>query len=197
VAAAHSDVEARGTSADLVDRIRSGDKAAEAEFVRRFTPGVRAVVRRHTRPGEAMVDDFVQDVLYQVLLKLRAGELRDAAALPAYLRATILYATTAEYRRRASHGEAASIDALDAIASDSNPVEHLRARQLATQVRTLLAELPIARDRTLLQRFYLDERSKDEVCAELGIESDHFHRVVFRARERLRELVERAGAQDA
>ena len=193
MAAAHSDV----TSADLADRIRSGDKAAESEFVRRFEPGVRAVVRRHTRPGEAMVDDFVQDVLYQVLLKLRAGELRDAAALPAYLRATIVYATTAEYRRRASHGESASVDALDAIAGDSNPVEHLRARQITTQVRSLLAELPIARDRALLQRFYLDERSKDEVCAELGIESDHFHRVVFRARERLRELVERAGAQDA
>ena len=197
MAAAQSNVEAPATSADLADRIRAGDPAAEAEFVRRFEPSVRAVVRRHTRPGEAMVDDFVQDVLYQVLLKLRTGDLRDAAALPAYLRATIVYATTAEYRRRASHGESASIDALETIAGDSNPVEHLRARQLATQVRTLLAELPIARDRALLQRFYIDERSKDEVCAELGIESDHFHRVVFRARERLRELVERAGAQDA
>lgn len=193
----HQDVQASTTSVvSLADRIRAGDRAAESEFVRRFERGVRAVVRRHTRPGESMVDDFVQDVLHQVLQKLRAGELRDAAALPAYLRATIVYATTAEYRRRASHGEAVSTDRLDTIASDADPVEQLRARQVAMQVRTLLAELPVARDRTLLVRFYLDERSKDEVCAELGIEADHFHRVVFRARERLRELIERTGAQD-
>jgi RNA polymerase sigma-70 factor (ECF subfamily) len=196
VSAAHPDREAStGASVNLADRIRAGDRAAESEFVRRYEHGVRTLVRRHTRPREPMVDDFVQDVLYQVLLKLRAGELHDAGALPAYLRATIVYATTAEYRRRASHGEAVASEALDGIASGSDPVEQVRTDQLARQLRTFLDALPVARDRALLFRFYIEERSKEEVCAELGIDPDHFRRVVFRARERLRELIERGGTE--
>jgi len=195
VSAAHTDREASAdASGNLADRIRSGDRAAEAEFVRQYERGVRALVRRHTRPREPMVDDFVQDVLYQVLQKLRAGDLHDAAALPAYLRATIVYTTTAEYRKRASHGEPVATELLDGIASAADPAEQLRSEQLASQVRTLLGELPVARDRALLIGFYIEERSKDEVCAELGIEPDHFRRVVFRARERLRDLLERAGS---
>ena len=182
-------------SRQLVERIRAGDRAAEAEFVRTYERGVRVFVRRHTRPGEPMIDDFVQDVLHQVLQKLRAGEVRDPAALPAYLRATIVHVTTAEYRRRASRGDTVSTDALASVAGVADPAEQLRTTQLAERVRTLLAELPVARDRVLLIRFYLDECSKDEVCAELGIAPDHFRRVVFRARERLRELVERAGGE--
>jgi RNA polymerase sigma-70 factor (ECF subfamily) len=198
VSAAHPDREASaGASANLADRIRAGDKAAEAEFVRQYERGVRVMVRRHTRPREPMVDDFVQDVLYQVLQKLRAGELHDPAALPAYLRATIVYTTTAEYRKRASHGEPVASELLDGIASAADPAEQVRAEQLAAQVRTLLAELPVARDRALLIAFYIEERSKDEVCAELGIPPDHFRRVVFRARERLRELFERTGSGGA
>jgi RNA polymerase sigma-70 factor (ECF subfamily) len=198
VSPAHPDREVPpGVSANLVDRIRGGDKAAEAEFVRHFERGVRALVRRHTRPREPMVDDFVQDVLYQVLQKLRSGELHDPGALPAYLRATIVYTTTAEYRKRASHGEPVASDMLESVASSADPAEQLRTEQLATQVHTLLAELPVARDRALLTSFYIEERSKDEGCAELGIDPEHFRRVVFRARERLRELIERARIGDA
>lgn len=195
MSAAHPDTEASaGASINLAERIRAGDKAAEAEFVRQYERGVRALVRRHTRPREPMVDDFVQEVLYHVLQKLRAGEVRDSAALPAYLRATILYTTTAEYRKRASHGERVATEMLDAVASAADPSEQLRSEQVAAEVRTLLAELPVARDRALLIGFYIEERSKEEVCAELGIQPDHFRRVVFRARERLRDLIERAAA---
>ena len=177
---------------DLVVRIGAGDKTAEARFVSEHQSAVRVLVRRHTRPNEPMVEDFVQDVLYHVLEKLRAGELRDAAALPAYLRQAVVHATTAEYRRRGSRGEPVSSEVLEQVpAEHSDPAERLRTQRLAAHVRSLLAELPVARDRTVLVRFYLEEHDKDEICADLGIDPDHFRRVVFRARERLRELIER------
>jgi RNA polymerase sigma-70 factor (ECF subfamily) len=52
-----------GVDADLVARIAAGDRSAEASFVRRFGRGVRALVRRHCRPGDPIVEDLVQDVL--------------------------------------------------------------------------------------------------------------------------------------
>lgn len=181
-----------GSSASLAERIRTGDRSAESEFVRLYERSVRSLVRRHTRPNEPMVDDFVQDVLYQVLEKLRAGELHDPEALPAYLRATIVYTTTAEYRRRASHGDSVSSEVLENVAGGADPADAVRDEQLSRRVRALLEALPVARDRAVLIRLYLEERSKEEVCADLGIDPEHLRRVVFRARERLRELIERS-----
>jgi RNA polymerase sigma-70 factor (ECF subfamily) len=176
---------------DLVARIGAGDKAAETLFVREYQAVVRVLVRRHTRPNEPMLDDFVQDVLHHVLEKLRARELRDPAALPGYLRQAIVHSTTAEYRRRATRGEPVAAEVLEQLpAEQGDPADRLRTQQLAAHVRTVLAEMPVARDRALLARFYLEERDKDEICSDLGIDPGHFRRVIFRARERLRELLE-------
>mgnify|MGYP003906445333 CR=1 FL=1 len=181
---------ATGTEPDLVARIARGDRAAESEFVRRFERGVRALVRRHCRPGDPIVDDLVQDVLAGVIERLRAGAIHDAGALPGYVQAASVYATTAEYRRRRPTQNDSTIENL---ADGDSPAARLEATQLSRMLRTLLCEMPVTRDREILARFYLDEQDKDDVCRALDIEPAHFHRVVFRARERFRALLEQAG----
>ena len=183
-----------GTSAvaesDLVDRIAHGDRVAESEFVRRFERGVRVLVRRHCRPGDPIVDDLVQDVLTGVIERLRAGAVRDAAALPSYVQAAAVYATNAEYRqRRPTQSDSAIEDLPDA----ESPAKRLDAAQLAALLRKLLAEMPVARDREILTRFYLREDERDAICRALAIDAGHFHRVLFRARERFRALLEQSG----
>lgn len=175
---------------DLVTRIAAGDRTAETEFVRQFERGVRVLMRRHCRPGDPCVDDLVQEVLTGVIERLRAGAIRDAAALPGYVQATVTYAATAEYRRRRPTEPVSVIQELE---GGDNPATTIAAEQLSVVLRELLADLPMERDREILKRFYLDEEDKDVVCRDLGIEVQHFHRVVFRARERFRDLVERAG----
>jgi hypothetical protein len=44
-----------------------------------------------------------------------------------------------------------------------------------------------------LVRYYLDDESKEEICAALGLSDEHFNRVIFRAKNRFRELLERRG----
>ena len=181
---------ATGAEPDIVARIAGGDRTAESEFVRRFERGVRALVRRHCRPGDPIVDDLVQDVLTGVIERLRTGAIRDSGALAGYVQAAAVYATTAEYRRRRPTQSDATIENL---ADGDTPTARLEATQLSTMLRTLLAEMPVARDREILARFYLDEQDKDDVCRALDIDPAHFHRVVFRARERFRTLLEQAG----
>jgi RNA polymerase sigma-70 factor (ECF subfamily) len=53
--------------------------------------------------------------------------------------------------------------------------------------------MPTARDRDLLVRFYLNDESKEDICASLDLTDEHFNRVLFRARNRFRELLERRG----
>jgi len=125
-----------------------------------------------------------------VIERLRVGAIHDSGALPGYVQAAAVYATTAEYRRRRPTQSDATIENL---ADSDTPTARLEATQLSTMLRTLLAEMPVARDREILARFYLDEQDKDDVCRALDIDPAHFHRVVFRARERFRTLLEQAG----
>lgn len=178
----------------IAQRIAAGDRAAESEFVAQYRDGVRTLVRRHCRPNEPMVDDLVQDVLHRVLQQLRAGELRDAAALPGYVRQAVVFTTTAEYRKRARRGEDQTAPP-DTLADADDPERRATRDELTRRVRALLGELTVARDRELLRRFYIDEQDKDEVCAALAIDESHFHRVLFRARQRLRDLLVAAGVR--
>jgi len=190
MSAGYEPIAAPDDAPDLVARIADGDRDAETEFVRRYERGVRVLVRRHCRPGDPIVDDLVQDVLAGVIERLRAGAVRDAAALSGYVQAAAVYATNAEYRqRRPTRGAAA----LEQLADGDNPPLRVDAAQLAAMLREVLAALPVARDREILRRFYLDEEDRDGICRALALDTSHFHRVLFRARERFRSLLERSG----
>ena len=76
--------------------------------------------------------------------------------------------------------------------SAPNPLDAVLQKEKAAVVRQVINELPTDRDRQVLFRFYVVEDDKDRICADLGLSSLHFNRVLHRARERYRELYERA-----
>lgn len=178
---------------EWVRRIAAGDASAESEFVRNYQAGVRTLVRRQARSLEPDVDDMTQEVLKSTLIALRQGRLRDPSTLPAYLRGAVVLIIRAHYRKQHRRGEDHMVALDDDLPGDDDPGQSLIGLQLAGLMRRLISELSVDRDRQLLERFYLQEQAKEQVCAELGIASDHFHRVAFRARERLRHMLEQAG----
>lgn len=190
-AADHAPEEAWGP---LVERIARGDREAERLFVQHFQRGIRTLVRRHSRPNDPAIDDLIQDVIVQVIERMRLGAIKEPAALPAYVRMMIVNATTAEYRRRKLRGEGASQDGMAELAAQlDDPGDRFDDEQIGLRIRALVDALPIRRDREVLVRFYLMEHDKSSICRDLGIEASHFHRVVHRARERLRELAVKNG----
>ncbi|SDE07720.1 RNA polymerase sigma factor [Aquimonas voraii] len=187
----HSTMNPAGIGDPLVRAIAAGDSEAERSFIERYGRGVRALVVRACRPGDPVVDDLVQEVLLTVLGRLRQGALKDPNALPAYLQATIAHATRAEYRRRGLRGEVVESACLEALpAPGPGPAEQLHQQHLQRALAELMKALPVPRDRAVLRGFYLEQRERDELCAELGIDEPHFRRVLHRARERLRGLIE-------
>lgn len=71
---------------------------------------------------------------------------------------------------------------------EPTPLESVLRSERAVIVRRVLAEMASERDRQILFRFYVAEDEKDEICNDLGLTSLHFNRVLFRARERFRQL---------
>ncbi len=178
---------------EWVDRIRRGDGDAEARLVEAYLPGIRVLVRKHCRPNDPALDDLVQDVLLRVLVHLRDGEMRDAVALPSYVRTLVANIVINEYRRRGLCDRHDGGDALDALSDPDNPEHAAERNSRIGLVARLLGELPVARDREILIRHYVHDEQKDHICNELGIDQKLYRRVLHRARERLRSMADRIG----
>jgi RNA polymerase sigma-70 factor (ECF subfamily) len=178
--------------ADLVRRIVSGDPAAEAELVERFTRAVSFLLRRLAR-DEAVVEDLYQETFRLVIEKVRAGELREAERLPGFVSsmARNLFLGSARRGGRRQKWQADPEAAETAPDPAPGQLAKLLARERATMVRQVLAELKNDRDREILSRYYIADQDKAAICRDLDLSDLHFNRVLFRARQRYRELFER------
>ncbi len=177
-------------AADLVHRIRRGDQDAEAELVRRYRRGVTAIVAKAGQ-GRVPVEDLCQDVLTTVIEKVRTDALRGPERLSGFV-AGLARTMALDYIRkdRARSAIEARMPAAP-TAQAPNAVSDLLQRERAAIVRAVLDELESTRDREILFRFYLAEDDKEQICRDLGLTPVHFNRVLFRARERYRELYRR------
>ncbi|MGB9195358.1 MAG: sigma factor-like helix-turn-helix DNA-binding protein, partial [Terriglobales bacterium] len=63
-----------------------------------------------------------------------------------------------------------------------NIVEALGAKETEKKVREILQKLP-ERDRRILRAIFLEERDKDEVCRELGVDRDYLRVLLHRAKQ--------------
>ena len=148
----------------------------------------------------ALADDLHQETFVLVLGKIRGGEVREPERIAGFLRGTARNLFIADRRKEARYRslddgrEAEEGGRPEVLIADRTPapLDRVLADEEARQVRRLLDELRYDRDRQLLLRFYLSDDGKEEICADLGVEPERFHQVLFRARERLRELWERA-----
>lgn len=181
----------------LAERIRLGDGDAEAKLVAAYLPGIRMMVRKHCRPNDPALDDLVQDVLVRVLVHLREGEVRDPVALPSYVRTLVANIVINEYRRRGQCQHDDGINALDSLSDPDNPENAADRAGRLDLVGRLLGELPVARDREILIRHYVNDEQQDHICSDMGIDQTMFRRVLHRARKRLRSMADKIGMRSA
>ncbi|HSS78045.1 MAG TPA: sigma-70 family RNA polymerase sigma factor [Thermoanaerobaculia bacterium] len=183
--------------ARLVIRIQAGDRAAEAELVKRFSHGLLVMLRRLAQ-NPALADDLHQETLSLVLEKIRRAEVREPERIAGFIRSTARNLFIADRRKEARYSPLEDDEDEGprrvTVLADRGPVplDKVLAGEEARQVQRLLGELRYDRDRQLLFRFYLSDDTKEEICADLEIEPERFNQVLFRARERLRELWDRA-----
>ncbi len=178
-------------AADLVRRIVARDAAAEGELVQRYQRGLLYLLRRLGALPD-LAEDVQQETFRIVIERLRREGLADPAALAPFLRGTARNLLIAERRkaaRRRTWGDSGELAA--AVAPAPSQLQSVLLDEEAEIVRKLIGELPTDRDRQLLLRFYVGEEDKDAICADLGLDHLHFNRVLFRARQRFKELLER------
>ena len=72
---------------------------------------------------------------------------------------------------------AVTVDVLGAIA----------AKQMGEKIREILEDMP-ERDRRLLREVFLEERDKDEVCRDFGVDRDYLRVLLHRAKQSFKSL---------
>jgi len=168
------------------------DPVHQLAAVYRDYPGLRALILQRVRDPEVAAD-ILQDAAVTTLEKLRSGEIAHPENLGGYLYRVAL--NHLRNHRRKDRSAVSSAEGLDELAGGDDDIdwEWVGRRQWQEAARQLLEAMPSARDRELLARFYLGDEDKSDICRELGLSLEHFNRVIFRARNRFREILERRG----
>lgn len=172
----------------LATRIQAGDKSAESELIERYAKGLRLILLQRTGNPQ-LANDLCQDTFVIALRKLRAGELNNPDSLAAFVRQIAVNISIEYFRREKRYlcQDAGMISRHHAhIDEKARSIDDQTVRMAIEGALDLLA---VERDREILRRFYLDDQGKEEICTDLGLSNTHFDRVLYRARQRMRELI--------
>jgi RNA polymerase sigma-70 factor (ECF subfamily) len=186
-----SDKQEHQAARGLVERARGGDSLAETEMVARYSRGLRFLLRRKTHDPQ-LVEDFLQETWVVALTKIRSEGLEDPGRLAGYLCGIANNIARGDIRRVTRQRTTVNSEIIDLIPDESdNPFRQLSRAEVAGQVQGLLSELSQERDRDILHSFYVREEDKESICTRLGVDGNHFNRVLHRARNRLRDAAQR------
>jgi RNA polymerase sigma-70 factor, ECF subfamily len=168
------------------------DPVSRLSAVYRDYPGLRALILRRVRDPEVAAD-ILQDAAVTTLEKLRNGEIAHPEKLGGYL-----YRVALNHLRNHRRKDRTAISGPEGLnelreAEDDPDWERVGRPEWAAAARRVLEELPAERDREVLVRFYLYDEAKEQICRELRLSQENFNRVIFRARNRFRELLEQRG----
>ena len=165
---------------DYVRRLREGDRDTAARFHAYFRDLLLLKLRRRLHSMDA-IDEVRQEVFKRCFEHL--GQLRDARKLGAFVNA-ICNRVLMEYYRAEGRTEPLAEDAAE-IPDPTDAEYSLDSARNAARVRRVLETMP-QRDADILRAVFIDESSKDEICAQFGVERDYLRVLLHRAKEKFR-----------
>jgi RNA polymerase sigma-70 factor, ECF subfamily len=172
----------------VTDRIRNGDKTAEAELYAVFSRGIRYYIARQLGPEG--LDDKVHDCFLITIQAIRRGDVREPERLMGFVRTIVrrqigdVIGARVKERARLCASDITVIDRV--IYNATTPEHEFNTKQRAELARAEIAKLA-ARDREILTRFYLQDQSKEQICREMNLTETQFRLIKSRTKALLAE----------
>jgi len=169
---------------DYVRRLRERDRWTEEHFLRYFNELLLIKLRSRLRSMQAL-DDVRQEVFVRVFRALRSPEgVRDGRKLGSFVNSVCNNVLFESFRGKRDL-ETLGVEHSN-VADEAVSVEHaLVTGETAAQVRRVLDQLE-PKDARLLRAAFLDERDKNDICREYGVDRDYLRVLLHRAKERFR-----------
>ena len=167
---------------DYVQRLIDGDSATESNFVAYFDSLLTLKLRSRLRSAD-LVEDVKQETFLRVFRMLRQGRgLDNAGSLGAYVNAVcnnILFET---YRHEAKNPAELSEDL---VSNEQDIYSDMVTRENTERVRHILSELP-SKDREIIRQLFFEQRDKDAICRDLGVDRAYLRVLLYRAKSKFR-----------
>lgn len=172
-----------------VDRLRNGDPATEHQFFAYFDSLLHIKLRVRAI-GTHKVEDLKQETFARVIAALRKeGGVRQPERFGAFVNSVCKNVLLEYYR---SLGKSHQMDDTHEEIPDKilDLERMIVSKQCVELVRKILSELPI-RDRDLLRAVFLEEKERDTVCREFGVDRNYLRVLLSRAKDKFKTIYEK------
>ncbi|MEO6803791.1 MAG: sigma-70 family RNA polymerase sigma factor [Granulicella sp.] len=176
-----------------IERLRHGDDATEQHFVCYFSELITLKLRSRLRSSQA-IEDVRQETFARTLVLLRSERgILHAERLGSLVNSICNNVLFEQYR---SDGRAEPLEeeaAATLIGRAPDVLTTMISSETQGKVRTVLDTLS-ERDRGLLRAIFLEEKDKDDVCKEMGVNREYIRVLLHRAKHSFRKAyAEQAG----
>jgi RNA polymerase sigma-70 factor (ECF subfamily) len=170
-----------------LQRLRSGDPWTEQHFVEYFSALIELKVRRRLGSPSA-IEDVRQETLARVWATLRSDRgIRQPERLGSFVNSVcnnVLFEHYRQSSKEASPCDDAVIDVADPATSVADAISNREMRENVREILNKLSE----KDHFLLERVFLNECDKDEVCRYVGVSREYLRVLLYRSRKSFRKL---------
>lgn len=167
-------------------RLRDRDPLTESHFVAYFSDLLQIKLRARLISSQA-IEDIKQETFVRVLKAIRSENgIREPERLGAFVN-SVCNNVLMEFYRSSSRTDQADENRPDPPDRTVDLEGFLVTKQTCQHVRRILQQLP-AKDKRLLRALFLEEKDKDEICREFGVDRDYFRVLLHRAKESFKTM---------
>jgi RNA polymerase sigma-70 factor (ECF subfamily) len=171
-----------------LEQLSSGDFRIQEHFVSYFSELIRLKLSRRLH-SRSEVEDARQETFARVFAALRKPDgIREPERLGAFVN-SVCNNVLLEYYPSAAQEATSDDEEADANIPDPavSVVDIIAHRQTQRNVREILDQLQ-EKDRRLIKEVFLEERDKDEVCRDLGVDREYLRVLLHRAKKSFKSI---------
>lgn len=179
-----------------VERLRAGDRETENQFVAYFGELIELKLRSRLASRQS-IDDVKQETFARCFKLIRSpGGIRNAERLGPLVNSICNNVLSETFRAGRRTDPIEDQPAERFVAHEPDALSRVITEDTRKAVRRVIDKLP-ARDQAILRAVFLEERDKEDVCREIGVNRDYIRVLLHRAKQTFREayLRQNAGRQ--
>ena len=169
-----------------VERLQAGDFRTQEHFVAYFSELIQLKLRSRLNSPQA-IEDVRQETFSRVFAALRDGKIRQPDRLGAFVNSMCNNVLLEHYRANSRDDSLDDDQERDFPAPNVDVLGAIANQQMAEKIREILEEMP-ERDRRLLREVFLEERDKDAVCKDFGVDREYLRVLLYRAKQSFKVL---------
>jgi RNA polymerase sigma-70 factor, ECF subfamily len=164
-----------------VERLRSGDFRTQEHFSTYFSALIRIKLSARLKSPET-VEDVRQETFSRFFVALREGKILQPDRLGSFVNSICNNVLLEHFRSSVRNTSLDEEEEKNVPALNIDLLDALVLKERERKVREILEKLS-ERDRRLLREVFLEERDKDEVCRDFGVDREYLRVLLYRAKQ--------------